>query len=150
MLSKFVAVEMTSHQNSPFPFESMPAWINIALALLISAGILFSTTDFCWGVSVAVNSKITPKFCLSHSFWRLLFSPLLSSLIFFISIPYFFDKPFYPHWYQLNLITLSAQRETVNAVTELIHCNQPMPVPPSANLLEGSNVYEYPVPRSGW
>ena len=32
MLSNFVAVEMTSHQNSPFPFESMPAWISMALA----------------------------------------------------------------------------------------------------------------------
>ena len=25
MLCKFVAVEMTSHQNSPFPFDLMPA-----------------------------------------------------------------------------------------------------------------------------
>ena len=51
MLSNFVAVEMTSHQNSPFPFESMPAWISIALAFPISAGILLSTTEFCWGCS---------------------------------------------------------------------------------------------------
>ena len=77
MLSNFVAVEMTSHQNSPFPFESMPAWISIALALPISAGILLSTIEFCWGVPGAVNSKFTPKFCLLHSFWRLWFSPLL-------------------------------------------------------------------------
>ena len=94
-LSKFVAVEMISHQHSPFPFESMPAWISIALALPISTGILLSTTEFCWGVPGTVNSKITPKLCLSHFFWRLLFSPLLSSLIFYISIPYFFDNPIF-------------------------------------------------------
>ena len=35
-----------------------------------------------------VNSNIIPRFCLSHSFWRLLFSPLLSNLIYLISIPY--------------------------------------------------------------
>ena len=67
----------------------MPACINIALALPTSVGIFLSTTELCWGVPGAVNSKITPRFCLSHSFWRLLFSPLLSSLILFISIPYF-------------------------------------------------------------
>ena len=41
------AVEMTSHQNSPLPFESIPAWISMALALPISIGILLSTTEFC-------------------------------------------------------------------------------------------------------
>ena len=90
ILSKFVAVEMTSHQNSPF-FAFIPPCINIALDLPISVGIFLSTTEFCWCVPGAVNSKITPRFCLSHSFWRLLFSPLLSSLILFISIPYFQD-----------------------------------------------------------
>ena len=35
-----------------------------------------------------MNSNIIPRFCLSHSFWRLLFSPLLSNLIYLISIPY--------------------------------------------------------------
>ena len=94
MLSKFVAVEMTSQQNSPFSFELMPAGINIVLALPTSVGIFFSTTEFCWGVSGAVNSKITQRFCLSHSSQRLLFSPLLSSLSLFISIPYFLDNPF--------------------------------------------------------
>ena len=37
----------------------------------------------------AENSNIIPRFCLSYSFWRLLFSPLLSNLIYLISIPYF-------------------------------------------------------------
>ena len=68
ILSKFVAVEMTSHQNSPFSLALMPACINIALALPTSVGIFLSTTEFCWGVPGAVNSKITPRFCLSHSF----------------------------------------------------------------------------------
>ena len=68
MLSKFVAVEMTSHQNSPFSLELMTACINIALALPTSVGIFLSTTELCWGVLGAVNSKITPRFCLSHSF----------------------------------------------------------------------------------
>ena len=94
MLSKFVAVEKTSHQNSYYPFESMTAWISIALALPISVGILLSTTEFCWGVPGAVNLKITPRFYLSQSFSRLLFSPQLSSLILFISIQYFLDNPF--------------------------------------------------------
>ena len=57
MLSKFVAVEMTSHQTSPFSFELMPAWISLGLALPTNVGILLSTTEFCWGVPGAVNSK---------------------------------------------------------------------------------------------
>ena len=68
MLSSFVAVEMTSHQNSPLYFDSIPAWINMALALPINAGILLSTTEFCWGVPGAVNSKVIPILALSHSF----------------------------------------------------------------------------------
>ena len=47
MLSNFVAVEMTSHQNSPLPFESIPAWISMALALPINVGIHLSATAFC-------------------------------------------------------------------------------------------------------
>ena len=47
MLSYFIAVEMTSHQNSRFLFESIPAWINMALALPINVGILLSATEFC-------------------------------------------------------------------------------------------------------
>ena len=39
ILSKFVAVGMTSHQNSPFSLELMPACINIALALPTNVGI---------------------------------------------------------------------------------------------------------------
>ena len=47
LLSNFVAVEITSQQNSPFPYESMPAWISMALALPINVGILLSATEFC-------------------------------------------------------------------------------------------------------
>ena len=47
ILSNLVAVEMTSHQSSPLPFESMPAWISMALALPINVGILLSATEFC-------------------------------------------------------------------------------------------------------
>ena len=61
MLSSFVAVEMTSHQNSPLYFDSIPAWINMALALPINVGILLSATEFCWGVPGAVNSKVIPR-----------------------------------------------------------------------------------------
>ena len=93
MLSNFVAVEMTSLQNSPLYFDSIPAWISMALALPINIGILLSVPEFCWGVPGAVNSKTIPRLALSHSFCRLLFSPLLSSLILLISILYFFDKP---------------------------------------------------------
>ena len=35
-----------------------------------------------------MNSNIIQRFCSSHSFWRHLFSPLLSNLIYLISIPY--------------------------------------------------------------
>ena len=41
ILSNFVAVEMTSHRNSPLPFESMPAWISMALALPINVVFFF-------------------------------------------------------------------------------------------------------------
>ena len=84
MLSNYVAVDMTSHQNSPLPFESIPAWISMALALPINVGILLSAAEFCLGVPGAVNSKIIPRLALSHSFCRRLFSPLLSSLILLI------------------------------------------------------------------
>ena len=47
MLSNFVAVEMTLHHNSPFPFESMPARISMALGLPINVGILLYATEFC-------------------------------------------------------------------------------------------------------
>ena len=40
-------------------------------------------------------------------------------------------------------MTSLTQKETVTAITELIHCNQPVPVSPSANLFEGANVNEY-------
>ena len=56
ILSKFVAVEMTSHKNSRFSFALIPACINIALGLPINVGIFLSTTEFCWGVPDAVNS----------------------------------------------------------------------------------------------
>ena len=92
MLSNFVAVEMTSHQNSPLYFDSIPAWISTALALPINVGILLSATEFCWDVAGAVNSKVIPRLALSHSFCRLLFSPLLSSVILLISMLCFFDK----------------------------------------------------------
>ena len=49
ILAKFVDVEMTSHQTSPFSFALIPACINIALALCISLGIFLSTTEFSWG-----------------------------------------------------------------------------------------------------
>ena len=35
-----------------------------------------------------MNSNMIPRFCLSQSFWRLLFSPLLSNLTNLMSIPY--------------------------------------------------------------
>ena len=79
-------------QKFSFSFTLMPACINIVLALPTSVGIFLSTTEFCWGVPGAVNSKITSRFCLSHSFWRLLFSPLLSSLIFYLN-SIFLDSP---------------------------------------------------------
>ena len=35
-----------------------------------------------------MNSNIIPRFCLSHTVWRHLFSPLLSNLIYLMSVPY--------------------------------------------------------------
>ena len=91
MLSSFFVAEMASQQNSPSYFDSIPAWINMALALPVNTGILLSSTEFCWGVPGAVKSKAIPLLALSHSFCRLLFSPLLSSLILLISMLCFFD-----------------------------------------------------------
>ena len=88
MLSNFVAVEITSHQNFLLSCWCYPACFIIDLALPIRVGIFLSATEFFWGVPGAVNSKITPRFCFSYSLWRLLFSPLLSNLIFFTSMPY--------------------------------------------------------------
>ena len=47
MLSNFVAMEMTSHKNSPLPFESIPACVSMAHAVPINVGILLSATEFC-------------------------------------------------------------------------------------------------------
>ena len=79
-----------------------------------------------------MNSKIIPRFCLSHSFCRLLFSPLLSSLILLISILCFFAMPFI----YLDLITLLFQEKAVSIVTELINHNQPMFIPPLLTCLK--------------
>ena len=57
MLSNFVAVEMTSHQNSPLYFDSIIAGISMDLALSINLGILLSASEFCWGLPCTVNSK---------------------------------------------------------------------------------------------
>ena len=35
-----------------------------------------------------MNSNMVPRFCFAHSFWRLLFSPLLSNLTYMMSITY--------------------------------------------------------------
>ena len=88
MLSSFVAVEITSHQNFLLSCGLKPAVIIIALDLPIKVGIFLSTTEFCWGVPGAVNSNMIPRFCFEHSFWRTLCSPLLSNLTYLMSIPY--------------------------------------------------------------
>ena len=131
-------------------FWFIPACINIALALLILVCIFLSTTELCWGVPGAVNSKVTPRCCLSHYFWRLLFSPLLSSLILFTSMSYLLDKNLDPLWYHSILVTFPFQKKAVTAVTELIHCNQPMSFSSSTFIYERNNINEYPVPWSVW
>ena len=123
MLSSFVPVEMTSHQNSPLYFDSIPAWINMALALPINAGNLLSTTEFCWGVPGAVNSKVIPILPLLHSFCMLLFSPLLSSLILLISMLCFFDMLLIQISIYLHLVTLPFQEKAMSVITELINHN---------------------------
>ena len=92
IMSSFVPVVRTSHTNLLLSCWLNPACIIIALALPINVGIFLSTSEFCCGVPGALNSKITPRFCLSHYFQRLLFSPLSSSLILFTSIPYLLNK----------------------------------------------------------
>ena len=87
MLSSFVAVDITSHQNFLLSCWLKPAVIIIALDLPIKVGI-FSTTEFYWGVPGAVISNMIPRFCFAHSVWRRLFSPLLSNLTYLMSIPY--------------------------------------------------------------
>ena len=57
---------------------------------------------------------------------------------------------FYPHRQYLDLITLRFQEKAVSIVTELIDHNQPMFIPSSADLLEGTDINEYPVSWFGW
>ena len=60
--------------------------VNSALSIDSFLGDIIS---FVWLLVIPnSSSNIIPRFCFSHSFWRLLFSPLLSSLIYFTSIPY--------------------------------------------------------------
>ena len=149
MLSNFVAVQMTSHQNFLVSCWFNPAWIIIALALPIKFGICLSTTEFSWGVPGAVNSKITSSLCLSHSFWRLLFSQLLSSLTLSTSILCLLDKTLI-HIGIIAIWSLFLVRRAVTAVTELIHCNQPMSFSSSTFIFERTDINKYPVPWSAW
>ena len=57
---------------------------------------------------------------------------------------------FYPHKQYLDLITLLFQEKAVSIVTELINHNQPMFIPSSADLFEGTDINEYPVSWFGW
>ena len=57
---------------------------------------------------------------------------------------------FYPHRQYLDLITLLIQEKAVGVITELINHNQPMSIPSSAGLLEGTDINEYPVSWFGW
>ena len=104
-----------------FSFALITACINIVLALPINVGIFLSTTEFYWSVPGAVNSKITPTFCLSHSFWRQQCSPLLSSLILFTSIPYLLDITLI-HFGIIAILSLFFSEKNVTAITEFIHC----------------------------
>ena len=38
----------------------------------------------------------------------------------------------------------------MDIVTEFVHYNQPVSVSPSADMLEGTDINEYPVSLSGW
>ena len=130
---------MTSHQNSLFSFWFNPAWIIIALALPIKVGIFLSTTEFCRGVPGAVNSNITPRFCLSHFFWRLLFYPLLSSLILFTLMSCLLSKTLI-HIGIIGIWSLFLSKTNVTAITELIHYNQPMSFSSSTSMYERKNL----------
>ena len=57
---------------------------------------------------------------------------------------------FYPHRQYLDLITLLFQEKAVGIITELVNHNQPMFIPSSADLLEGTDINEYPVSWFGW
>ena len=56
----------------------------------------------------------------------------------------------YPHRQYFDLVTLLFQEKAVSIVTELINHNQPMFVPSSADLFEGTDINEYPVSWFGW
>ena len=96
-----------------------------------------------------MNSKIIPKFTLSHSIHRLFFTtvikpdPLDPNLI-------FFDKPLIHIGIinYLDLVAFSIQEKNVSAITELIHHNQPVSISSSADLLKRADIHEYPVSRS--
>ena len=122
MVSKFVAVEVTSHQHSPFSIALMPACISITLALPIILSIFLSTTDFCWCVPGALNSKLHPDsvchihfgdFCFLHYCQALLFS---SQFHIFLTFPLSTLDHF-------NLVTFLTHEKTVTTITELILCN---------------------------
>ena len=126
ILSSFVAVEITSHQNFHLSCGLKPAVINIALDLPIKVGIFLSTTEFCWGVPGAVNSNMIPRFCFEHSFWRTLFSPLLSNLTYLMSIPYLDFDSFIQVGRSSIWSLFSLQEEAVATITEFVNHNQPM------------------------
>ena len=98
ILSKFVAVKVTSHQNSPFSLALMPACINIALALPTSVGIFFSTTEFCWGVAGAKFKNRTQILFVTFVLETSVFSTVVKPYSWNLN-SIFSGHSLYPHWY---------------------------------------------------
>ena len=97
-----------------------------------------------------MNSKIIPRFYLSHSVWRLLFSPLLSSLILFTSIPYLLINPLIEIGITIVGHFFFSEKKTVAAIAEFINSNQPVSFSSHALMLKRTDIKQYPVSWSSW
>ena len=102
ILSKFVAVEMTSHQNYPFYLALMPACINIALALPTSVGIFpLRCCKFKNHIQI-----LFVTFFLETS----VFSTVVQPFSFYLN-SIFSGHSLYQHWYHFNLVTFLTHKK---------------------------------------
>ena len=92
-----------------------------------------------------MNSNIFPRFCLSHSFWRHLFSPLLSNLIYLMSVPYLTLSSLIhmgsSSVWSLFLFKKKLRLQSLNLSTTINQCSIP-PILSSLNeLMSMNNLY---------
>ena len=110
MLSNFVAVEMTSHQNFLLSCWFNPACIIIALALPSKLVFSFQQLSFAGVCQVQLTQKFHPGLVYHILFGDFCFLHYCPANSFNLNA-IFADQCLDPHWYHNNLVTFSFQEK---------------------------------------